>query len=137
MPVIDELYVADGTARLEIRPIAILGEESVQAAAAAQCANEQGAFWAYHDMLYANQGSERGGAFSDDRLKTFAGMLGLEAGAFNSCLDSDRYRTTVLDATTEAQLAGVGSTPTILVNGQEVETSVDAISTAVQRANEP
>ena len=134
MPAIEKTFIASGTASLEIRPIAILGDESVQAAAAAECAKEQGQFWAYHDILYANQGSERGGAFSDDRLKEFAEELNLDTGAFNSCLDSGRHTETVEVATSAALADGVSVTPTVLVNGEVVDATIEAISAAAQQA---
>jgi len=134
MSAIEETFIASNTASLEIRPIAILGDESVQAAAAAECANEQGQFWAYHDILYANQGAERGGAFSDDRLKEFAEALNLDTAAFNSCLDSGRYTQQVVDDTSTALDSGVSVTPTVLVNGERVDVSIEAISAAIQQA---
>jgi protein-disulfide isomerase len=134
MPTIEETFIAQGTAFLEIRPIAILGDESVQAAAAAECANEQGQFWAYSDFLFANQGAERGGSFSDDRLKEFAQMLNLDTGAFNSCLDSGPYAQQVVNDTSAARALGIGTTPTVLVDGERVDTTVEAISAAVQQA---
>ena len=134
LPAIETQFIETGVAKLEIRPIAILGDESVQAAAAAECANEQGEFWAYYDILYANQGAERSGAFSDARLKQFAEALGLDTGAFNACLDSGKYVDQVEQDTNDARAAGVKGTPTILVNGAKVETSVDAIAAAIQQA---
>ncbi len=134
MPSIEEAFIASNTASLEIRPIAILGDESVQAAAAAECANDQGRFWAYHDILYANQGAERGGAFTDDRLKEFAEALDLDTGAFNSCLDSGRYTQQVVDNTSSARGSGVSVTPTILVDGERVDATAEAISAAIQQA---
>jgi len=137
MPAIEETFIASNTASLEIRPIAILGDESVQAAAAAECANEQGQFWAYHDILFANQGAERGGAFSDDRLKEFAEALNLGTEAFNSCLDSGRYAQQVADDTSSALDSGVSVTPTVLVDGERVDVTAEAISAAIQQAVGP
>ncbi len=137
MPAIEETFIASNTASLEIRPIAILGDESVRAATAAECANEQAQFWAYHDILYANQGAKHSGAFSDDRLKEFAEALNLDTGAFNSCLDSGRYTQRVLDNTSSALDSGVSVTPTVLVDGEEVDATAEAISAAIQQAAGP
>lgn len=134
MPAIEQEFIATGQAKLEIRPIAILGSESVQAAAAAECASELGQFWAYHDILFANQAGEQRGAFNDSRLKEFAVALDLDADAFNSCLDSGKYVSQVEQATGDARAAGVSSTPTVLVNGVPVEPTVDAISAAITEA---
>ena len=43
-----------GEVRFVYRHFAFLGEESVWAAEASECAAEQGKFWEYHDILYEN-----------------------------------------------------------------------------------
>jgi protein-disulfide isomerase len=131
---IEEQYVNTGQARLEIKPIAILGDESVAAAGAAQCANDEGHFWAYHDILFANQGAENDGGFSDGRLKSLAAAIGIDTATFNSCVDGNKYESQVRSNTEAAKTLGVKGTPTIFVNGQKVETSVDAISAAIDAA---
>ena len=45
LPEIEREYVESGKAKFEAKPIAILGEESVLAASAAECANDQGRYW--------------------------------------------------------------------------------------------
>jgi protein-disulfide isomerase len=134
MPTIEQQFIATGKAKLEVHPITILGSESVQAAAAAECANDQGRFWGYHDMLYANQGAEQSGSFSQSRLKQFASLLNMDSNAFDSCLDSSKYVGQVQQNTTAARAAGVRSTPTFMVNGTAVSTTIDALSAAIGQA---
>lgn len=134
LPAIEQEYVETGKAKLEAKPIAILGDESVLAAQAAECANEQGRFWDFHDILFANQGKERSGVFSADNLKRFAAALGLDTAAFGSCLDSGKYAAAVRQDTAAAQAAGVKSTPTLLVNGTKVDSTLDALRTAIEAA---
>jgi protein-disulfide isomerase len=133
MPTIEQQFIATGKAKLEVNPIAIRGGESVAAAAAAECANDQGAFFAYYDILYANQGAEQSGAFSDARLKAFAASLSLDTNSFNSCYDSGKYVQRVQQASSAASTAGVNSTPTIFVDGVPVDPTVDSISAAIQQ----
>jgi protein-disulfide isomerase len=133
MPTIEQQFIANGTAKLEVHAIAIRGSESVASAAAAECANDQGAFFAYYDILYANQGAEQSGSFSDDRLKAFAPSLNLDTSAFNSCYDSGKYVSRVQQTTSAASSDGVSSTPTIYVNGISVSATVDSISAAIQQ----
>lgn len=101
--------------------------ESEAAAAAAYCAGDQGKFWDYHDILYANQNGENIGDFTTRRLQAFAEQLGLDTAAFNSCLSSGKYADQVRqdgvdgDAAVKAApnydpTAGIG-TPMFLVNG--------------------
>jgi protein-disulfide isomerase len=118
---LDETYIKDGTAKLVWHNMAFLGQESVWAAEAADCADEQGRFWDYHDKLYAEQAGENRGAFSKDNLKRFAADLGLDQPAFNACLDSDRYAAQVKAETEAGRQQGVRSTPTLFVNGQKIE----------------
>jgi len=83
------------------------------AAEAAQCANEQGQFWAYHDRLFADQSK-----LSDADLKASAAALGLDATKFNSCFDSHKYKARV-DADTQAgNEVGVNGTPAFFINGR-------------------
>ena len=83
------------------------------AAEAAQCANEQGQFWPYHDRLFAEAGK-----LSDADLKKAAVDLGLNAERFNACVDEHRYKA-VVEADQQAGIeAGVNGTPAFFVNGR-------------------
>ncbi len=90
------------------------------AAEAAECANDQGKFWEYHDKLFASQKGENQGTFAKDNLKKFAADLGLDTTKFNTCLDSDQYSSVVTGDTQMAGSLGVQSTPTFLVNTEGV-----------------
>ena len=132
LPPIEEEFVSAGQVKVQVRPIAILGEESELAAQAAECANDQGQFWEFHDTLYLNQGSERSGAFSRENLKLFAQALVLDTASFDSCLDSGKYASMVRDDTAEAGQQGISKTPTFLINGREVDGTVDAMRSAIK-----
>ncbi len=96
--------------------MAFLGQESQWAAEASECAADQNAFWAYHDKLFASQAGENQGAFNKDKLKAFAGELGLEPKAFNDCLDSGKYTQLVQSQSAAAAQLGVTGTPSFFVN---------------------
>jgi protein-disulfide isomerase len=132
LPPIEEEFVSTGQVKVQMWTVAILGEESELAAQAAECANDQGRFWDFHDVLYANQEGENRGAFSSENLKRFAGALALDTAAFDSCLDSGKYASKVRDDTEAARQQGVNKTPTILVNGKEVTSSLDDVRAAIQ-----
>lgn len=117
----DSTYIAEGRVKLVYRHMAFLGMESIWAAEAADCAGEQGQFWAYHDKLYSEQAGRNRGAFSKDRLKRFASELGLDSQAFNACLDSDRYLARVQAETQAGQAKGVQATPTFFIDSQKIE----------------
>jgi protein-disulfide isomerase len=83
------------------------------AAEAAQCARDQGRFWEYHDLLFANQQ-----ALSRDDLKRRAASLTLDTARFNTCLDEERFKYLVQADVDESQRYGVSSTPTFFINGR-------------------
>jgi protein-disulfide isomerase len=126
-------FVETGQVSLEFRVLPFLGDaevtspdnESVQAAEAAACAMDQGKFWEYNHLLFENQDGENAGAFSDDKLKAFAGTLGLDQAAFDTCLDSGQHQQEILDNLSTYQAAGIASTPTIVIDGQTVQYTTD------------
>ena len=67
-------------------PLRQIHPEAQKAAEAAQCANDQGQFWPYHDRLFATTD------LATEDLKQYAVELGLDIGEFNTCLDSEKYR---------------------------------------------
>ena len=83
------------------------------AAEAAQCANEQGQFWPYHDRLFAEAGK-----LSDADLKKAAADLGMDAARFNTCVDEHRYKAVVEADQQAGNDAGVNGTPAFFVNGR-------------------
>ncbi len=113
-------YIATGDVFLKFVPFSFIGEESVQATEAALCADEQGQFWNYHDMLFLNWNGENTGNFSDKRLVAFASAIGLDENNFKSCLSSNRHNKEVQDGLKLGRSAGVTGTPTFSVNGQLV-----------------
>jgi protein-disulfide isomerase len=129
-------YVDSGKARFAFRHLAFIGPESLWAANAAECANEQNRFWDYHDKLFEEQKGENEGTFSRDNLKRFAAELGLNTQQFNQCVDSDKYQAKVQQDIDEAQRLGVRSTPTLFVNGQLIRNGSDyqVLQTAVETA---
>ena len=122
---IEEKYVKNGTVKIVFRQFAFIGEESIRAAEATECANEQGQFWEFYDTLFANQAGENQGAFADDKLTGFAQGLDLDMAAFSACFSSGKYRASIQSETANGQLRGVSSTPTSFINGKKV---VGAIS---------
>ena len=57
-------------------------DKAQRAAEASECANEQGKFWEYHDLLFANQS-----ALDEASLTTYAGQVaGLDAAKFTACM---------------------------------------------------
>ena len=116
-------------------PLRQIHPEAQKAAEAAQCANEQGQFWPYHDRLFA--ATELGVEY----LKQYAVELDLDAEGFNTCLDSEKYSQEVQKDIDDARVAGVNATPAFFVNGLPIngavpfERFVEMVELALERAN--
>jgi protein-disulfide isomerase len=100
-------------------PIESLHPDAPQASAAAECAREQGKFWAYHDKLYANSPAI---GFKD--LSRYAQEVGLDEAQFDRCLASGRYDSVVASDTIVASGLGVSGTPTFFLNGNLIEGAI-------------
>jgi protein-disulfide isomerase len=89
--------------------------QAPKAAEAAHCAGEQGKYWELHDRMFANQQ-----ALQVPNLKEHAAALKLDVNAFNQCLDSGKHANRVAENLKSGEALGVGSTPTLYVNGRPV-----------------
>ncbi len=108
-------YIATGLVRFEFRPFSFLGQESLDAAAASQCAAQQNLFWPMHETIYANHHGENQGALSRERLDAMAALVGLDMTAYATCMDDPATAAWVQAANESARTLGVRSTPTILI----------------------
>ncbi|MDP3966428.1 MAG: thioredoxin domain-containing protein [archaeon] len=127
-----------GQIRFIYVPLSFLGEESTDASQAAYCAGDQEKYFEMHDAIFtASTGpTENDGKYSKANLKILAQSIsGLDQTAFNSCLDSDKNKAKVQQATTAVQNAGFQiSTPQFWVNEQKVGASWTAIQAAINAA---
>ena len=115
-PLLIRDYVETGKVRLIYRTVGDwIGPESLLAAEAAYCAGDQGKFWAFHDVLFANQHGENQGAFSRDRIEAMAQMLGLDMDTFRECLDEHKYQKQAMQDLKDSQAAGVQGTPSFII----------------------
>ncbi len=126
LPRLAKEYIQPGEISFTYKYFPVIDEgrigESHWAAYAAECANEQGKFWEYHDKLYAEQRGANVGAFTRGNLKQYAGELKLDPTQFNQCLDSDRHAARVLDHLVEALQLKLPGTPTFLLTGRKIDT---------------
>ena len=115
-----EQLVAEGTARYVRKHMLVIDPDdtSLNAAEAAECAADQGYYWAFHDLLFANQVAQ-GQKWTRDAMKTYARELGLDTKAFNECMDRRTHRDKVLADNAEGYgTPGITGTPSYLVNGE-------------------
>jgi protein-disulfide isomerase len=121
LPQIKEQYIKTGKVKFVYRdfPLSSIHNMAQKAAEASECADEQGQFWAYHDLLFERQQS-----LSVENFKTWAGELGLNTSQFDECLDSGKYVDEVQKDFRDGQIAGVTGTPGTFINGRLVPGAV-------------
>lgn len=126
-PLIVKNYVDTGKVRMVFRNFPFLGAESVAAAEAAECAIDQNQGASYHDALYKAKyaeetagGSENDGSMTRAFFLTLAQQLNLDIPTFTTCIDSNKYANEVDQEKAAGIAAGVNSTPTFFINGQQV-----------------
>ena len=86
--------------------------DAFKAAQASICANQQGRFWDFHDLLFGSND------LSVQSLKKYAAGLGMRMMEFESCLESEASSASVRSDIQEAVRADVQGTPTFFVNGR-------------------
>jgi protein-disulfide isomerase len=94
-------------------PIDQLHPGARKAHEAARCANEQGKFWAYHDVLFTNEPDS-----SPQRLKAYAQQVGVDLAKFDQCIASGKPKELVQKDIDEAGRLGVNGTPAFFINGE-------------------
>ncbi len=116
-PAIIEAYVATGKARIVYRHLLQLGEESLRAAEAAECAGDQGKFWEMRDAIYRNQTSLYTTSDVGAALAYLAQTVDLNLDEYNACVQSRRHRARIEADFRAAQDAGVRSRPVFDIAG--------------------
>lgn len=120
-PKIREQYIKTGKVKMVYRNFTFLGPESFAAAEAAECAKDQGKFWAFHDGLFTAEladGTEHNGNLNKALFTKIAKDVGMDTAKFAECFDSQRYADTVTKETDDARQYGVQGTPATFVNTQ-------------------
>lgn len=112
LPSITSEYIDTGKVMFVYRdfPLTSIHPQAAPAAEAAECANEQGEFWEFHDLIFDNQGS-----LSIDNYKKWASELDLNTEQFNDCVDSRKYQSEVAQDLSDGSAAGVRGTPGFVV----------------------
>jgi len=108
-------YIETGKVNLVFMDLPFLGRDSITAAQATYCADDQGKYWEYHETLYNFQEAIDNGWASKDRLVSFAFDLDMNLDEFNDCMDSSKYAKRVKANYDESQRFGAEATPTFLI----------------------
>lgn len=112
LPELVKQYGDTGKARFVMRefPIENIHPHAFAASQAALCAAEQGQYWAMHDQLFEDQR-----ALADVDLKAHAVTIGLDATAFNACLDGERHSDRIRQHQQDAASMGISGTPSFVL----------------------
>jgi protein-disulfide isomerase len=121
--------ITEKKATVNFHTLSFIGPESVRAANAGACANDEKKFVDFHLGLYANQPTaENSGAWSNDRLIEIAKAAGISGNTFTECVKSAKYQGWVGKVAEAGAKAGVNSTPTVFVNGKEIDRKTEYFS---------
>ena len=119
LPLIKATYIEAGAAKLVYRdfPIDRIHPNARVAHAAAECADEQGKFWPYHDVLFDRQGewSPLPPELMRERVSEYAQLLSLEAAAFAECLSSPETDAEIEADKRDGSSYGATGTPAFFV----------------------
>jgi len=130
-PLVNQSYIQTGKVALVFNHLPNRGFDSMGAALAAQCTNDQGKFWQFHNLLYSNQKAIDSGWVSKENLKNFASQIpGLDIKRFDRCFDSEKYKSFVQKDIELALSFGFKETPSFIVensNGSSQETMSGAL----------
>ena len=114
--ILNETYIQTGKASLVYKYFPVVGFDSVNPALAGQCSHEQGKFWQFHQLLFANQKPIDSGWVSKDNLKNFASQIsGLDLQKFSQCLDSERYKDHINKDLEMAKKFQLRATPSFII----------------------
>jgi len=123
LPALQENYIDTGKIKLVYKdlPLDNLHPNARPAHIAAECADEQGKFWDYHDVLFENQGqwSRLSSADLSTQLTQYATSMGLNSASFESCLSSPSMADEVNADFLQAASYGATGTPTFFIGNEK------------------
>jgi len=133
-------YVDAGMMRIEWWDLPLQGEQAILAALGGQAAAQQGAFWAYHETLFAEDLRSDENRVDRDFLLAIAGELGMDTDAFAADLDDPALEQLAQTEAATGRSIGISGTPAFIVGGypllgaQPLETFAQVIEAAAQDA---
>ena len=114
-----EKFINTGKVKMIFKDFTIIGSDSVDAAHGTHCANDQGKFWKYHDILYNNWTGENNGWASSDNLLRFAQEIELDIDQWSDCMIDEKYSQIISNSNKDARELGITGTPAFFVIGPD------------------
>lgn len=121
--------VDEGGVSVEYRPVEILGRygdysmRSANAFAVVLDTSGPEAAREFHDLLFDNQPSESGPFPEDDELVELAVTAGADEADVRPGIEDLAFEQWVVNATDQASQDGLRGTPTVMINGETVEST--------------
>ena len=119
LEILNEDFIKTGKVKLVFKDFPLNGPDSVLAAEAAYCAEDQAKYWQYHNELYKNWGGERTGWITLESLNKFAVSADLDLEKFNECLKNHTYQSRVIALHEFGKEIGIDATPSFLIFNDE------------------
>ena len=108
-------------AKVVFHMLSFIGPESVLAANAGACAADEKKFLPFHAFLYATQGSENTGVWSNAALISAGAAIGITDSKFSDCVNNGTYSKWVTNIANDGANKKINATPTVFVNGKEID----------------
>jgi protein-disulfide isomerase len=121
LPALEREFIATGKVFYKYVPIVMGFPNGDRAVRAAECAAEQGKFWAMHDRLYVGQQEWRKASEPKPVYESYARQLGADEPRFTACLEDGHTESRTSRATGIARALGIRATPTFAIDGQGIE----------------
>jgi protein-disulfide isomerase len=140
MPSIVQRYVRSGKLKVESRPIAFIGPDSLLGRRATIAAGRQNRLYDFAQLLYANQGAENSGWLNEDMVSSAAKSIpGVDVQALLDESNSSEVETAAKTYESQATADGVRGTPALYVGktgGTRAPVAADqaSLSAAINRA---
>ncbi len=116
-PQLKSKYIDEGKVKLVYKQFP-LKEGTRDASEASLCANDQGKFWSYIDIILDRK--KEWNQEGNTAFVKYAGELELNENAFSNCLDQHLHRSDIEKDYAYGQELEVSGTPTFFINGLRI-----------------
>jgi protein-disulfide isomerase len=118
--------IAQKKAKVVFHPMTFIGPESILAANSAACAADESKFVDMNLALFQNQSdSENSGKWSSEYLVELGKSIGITSGTFETCVNDGKYIKWTSNVAAASAKADVNGTPTIFVNGKQLDRNTE------------
>jgi len=115
-------WIAQKKVKVVFHVLSFIGAESAYLANGAACSADEGKFLPMHEAIYVNQSqTENSGMWSAENILALGKKLGLSSKSFSDCVANGQYKDWVNNVAADGNKKNINSTPTVLINGKEME----------------